>query len=649
MLQRLCRQPALSTALRSWPGTPRTLFICRRVTTMPAANSTGERLQQLRQLMQAGNLQGYVVPSEDAHQSEYLAVQDERRAFISGFTGSAGLAAVLVTEAALFTDGRYHLQAEQQLDENWTLVKSGTPGAPELHEYLCQKLKAGERVGVDASLYTNSAFRTLRGQLEQCSIGLVALDPAENLVDQVWAQHHRPQPSLQTIFPLEMKYAGESVQDKLARVRQSMEQQKCSCLVVSQLDEVAWLFNLRGADVPFNPVFFSFALVTTDRALLFVHQKHLHADCTAQLQGVEICDYSAFYTTLKEMAPALQESGRFWVGERCSRAVAQLLPAEKLHTTVSEITHAKAIKNAVELQGMRNCHARDAVALCRFFLWLEKKAAATEGMQLDETEASLCDVLEKFRSELHDFVSLSFPTISGMGANGAVIHYHCDPTSCKPIRKDGLYLCDSGGQYKDGTTDVTRTVHLGQPTRQEIDMFTAVLKGHIELGRVRFPQGTTGLSIDMLARQTLWERGLDYAHGTGHGVGSFLNVHEGPIGISQRPRSGAHPLKAGMIVTNEPGFYEDGKFGIRIENVIEVVSVQLEHNFKNKGFLGFENVTVFPIQAKLIDVAQLTDGQLAWLNAYHNLVRERVAPLLQQQGLQEELQWLIDNTRELSR
>ncbi|KAH9038495.1 Creatinase/aminopeptidase [Lactarius pseudohatsudake] len=511
---------------------------------------TTERLAALRNLMAGRNIDAYVVPSEDQHFSEYPAECDKRRAFISGFNGSAGTAIVTKDKAYLFTDGRYFLQAEQQLDKNWTLMKQGLPDVPTWQESITKNVTSAARPGIDPELL--SACMSTR------SFVGIDLTYCENLVDLVWGSARPPRPK-NPIFSLDVKYAGVDHATKLAGVRQELEKQNARALVVAMLDEVAWLFNLRGADIDFNPIFFGYAVVTTDNAILFVDPEQVSQDVRAQLgQEVQLRPYDAFIPYLKELGADLQE-----------------------------------------IEGFRESHIRDGSALIRYFAWLEEQL--NQGVKLSESQGA--DQLEKFRSELLLFKGLSFPTISSTGPNGAIIHYSPDPNDCAIIQKDQVYLCDSGGQYLDGTTDVTRTLHFGTPTDEQ---------------RPIFPNGTSG--VDTWARRYLWRDGLDYRHGTGHGVGHFLNVHEA---------YNSTPLKPGMTVSNEPGYYADGEYGIRIENVVIVREARTPNNFGDKGFLGFEHVTVVPMGRNLIDVPLLSADERGWVDAYHKEVWEKVSPLLE--------------------
>ncbi|KAF9566554.1 Creatinase/aminopeptidase [Agrocybe pediades] len=596
---------------------------------------TGDRLARLRELMRKDEIgvQAFVVPSEDQHSSEYLAHCDERRAFISGFNGSAGCAIVTLDKAFLFTDGRYFLQAEKQLDENWTLMKQGLPDVPSWQEFLYKKLDSNTKIGIDPTLISASDAETLNKQLTPKGSSLVSVP--YNLVDAIWDD--RPARTQNKVFYLDEKYSGQSHQDKVANVRKELAKKKAKATVVNMLDEVAWLFNLRGSDIDFNPVFFSYAVITEDKVVLFINQEQLDESAKKYFgTHVEIKAYTEFFPYLQGLAGSLElkDDWKVLLGDKASLAVAEAVGEGKYTIARSPLTDLKAIKNQTELEGFRQCHIRDGAALARYFSWLEEQL--NNGVELNESQGS--DQLEKFRSELDLFMGLSFTTISSTGPNGAIIHYSPDPNDCEIIKKDQIYLCDSGGQYLDGTTDVTRTWHFGTPTEEEKRAFTRVLQGNIAIDTAIFPSGTTGYIIDSFARRALWQDGLDFRHGTGHGVGHFLNVHEGPHGIGTRITLNNSPLKAGMTVSNEPGYYADGRFGIRIENIVLVKEAKTPNNFGDKGYLGFENVTLCPIQTKLVDTKLLSEGEKTWLNKYHEEVFAKVSPLLKNDP--RALEWL---------
>ncbi|KAL1839947.1 hypothetical protein VTJ49DRAFT_991 [Mycothermus thermophilus] len=591
---------------------------------------TTARLSALRALMKEKGVDVYIIPSEDSHASEYIAACDARRAFISGFSGSAGTAVVTLNKAALATDGRYFNQASRQLDTNWHLLKTGLQDVPTWQEWAAEEAAGGKVVGVDPSLIPSSVAEKLDESVQKAGgAGLKAV--TENLVDLVWGDA-RPARSSNPVTLLPEKYSGKDTAAKLVDLRKELDKKKAAAFVLSMLDEIAWLFNLRGSDIAYNPVFFSYAIVTPDSAILYVDEAKLDAAAKTYLEQnkVSIKPYDTLFEDAKALARAAEaeakgESGppkKYFVSNKGSWALKLALGGSRFVEEVrSPVGDAKAVKNETELEGMRQCHIRDGAALIRFFAWLEDQLINKKAV-LDEVAAA--DQLEAFRKEEKDFVGLSFDTISSTGPNAAVIHYKPERGSCAVIDPNAIYLCDSGAQYLDGTTDTTRTLHFGTPTPQEKKAYTLVLKGNIALDTAVFPKGTTGFAIDCLARQFLWKQGLDYRHGTGHGVGSYLNVHEGPIGIGTRKQYADVALAAGNVLSIEPGYYEDGAYGIRIENLALVREVKTEHSFGDKPFLGFEHVTMVPYCRKLIDESLLTEQEKEWLNESHRVIREKM-------------------------
>lgn len=587
--------------------------------------NTTQRLLALRELMaqEKHDVNALIIPSEDQHSSEYLAECDKRRAFISGFTGSAGCAVITKQQAYLFTDGRYFIQAEQQIDDNWTLMKQGLPDVPTWQEFVSKRLDTESRVGIDPTLISAADAEPLKKSLKDRQSELVSL--SDNLVDIVWGSD-RPARTLNHVFPLSIEFTGQTHENKLAGVRKELENKKLVATVVNALDDVAWLFNLRGSDIQYNPVFFAYAVVTADSAVLFVHDSQIDDDVRKHLgPSVTIQPYESFFPYLKELCSSLTKTPRpqVLISKRASLAVADAVGKDLAEIEQSIVTNLKAIKNDVEIEGFRKCHIRDGAALVRYFAWLEEQLR--DGLAVSESQGA--DQLEKYRSELEHFKGLSFDTISSTGPNAAIIHYKPSATDSAIIKRDEVYLCDSGGQFLDGTTDVTRTLHFGTPKSEEKRAFTRVLQGHIAIDTAVFPAGTTGLMLDSWARRPLWKDGLDYRHGTGHGVGSFLNVHEGPQGISFRITSHI-PLRAGMTLSNEPGYYEDGKYGIRLESIVIIREADTPNNFGQKGYFRFENVTMCPIHKNLIDIDLLEVPERAWVNSYHEEVYTKLLPLL---------------------
>jgi Xaa-Pro aminopeptidase len=591
-----------------------------------------ERVRRLRALMTEREIHAYIVPSTDPHQNEYVPECWQRRRWISGFTGSAGTVVITLDKAGLWTDGRYHVQAREELDpEVFTLFPLGLPEVKEVQDWLAEELGPEQVVGVDPRVVSVAEARRLREKLEDRGILLRFMD--ENLVDSLWED--RPQSPSDPVFILPETFAGESMVSKLSRVKDEMQHHGANAHVVATLDGVAWLFNLRGKDVPFNPVFIADGLVAPEEAMLFVEPAKIPEGVRSALEGlVTFRPYEAIEEALRG---GVERGWRFWIDPNVSsqwiwdRVQGGPKPLERQ----SPVTRFKAVKNVVEQEGMRACHVRDGVAMVRFLRWIDEHVP-----QGGVTEMSAGEKLDGIRGEMEHVRGLSFETIAGYQAHGAVIHYRStEKTDCE-IRPEGLLLVDSGGQYLDGTTDVTRTIALGPPTQEQKERFTRVLEGHIQLARIRFPKGTTGKQLDAMARQHLWEVGLDYRHGTGHGVGCFLNVHEGPQSISARDTG--IPLEPGMFVSNEPGYYQEGDYGIRIENVVMVTedeSLKTDYG----PFYGFETVTMVPIDRRLVEVPMLSPGEKAWLNEYHVTVREHLSPHL----ADRDRGWLIRATEPL--
>ena len=593
------------------------------------ATPVPERLALLRDQMRRVGVHAYLVPSTDAHQSEYLPACWQRRHWISGFTGSAGDVVVTLESAGLWTDSRYYLQAEEQLAETGiTLFKSGLPDVPKMEQWIGGELETGEVLGVDPRVIGIKASETLAGDLVDEGIDLKFV--SENLIDKIWLG--RPGPSSAPIKVLPEIHAGEPLRVKLQRVREKMASAHVSTHVVTALDGIAWLFNLRGEDVEYNPVFIAYAAISESHAYLFVDANKLAADAVRDLNGlVEIRPYEEIEEFLAD--PTLSGSS-IWLDEGATnRWISDLVDDRGKRVERSPITEFKAVKNSIELAGIRKAHAIDGVAMVRFLKWLEE----TVGNE-PVTELSAARRLLEFRQEGEGFVGPSFPTISGYGAHGAIVHYSVTEASDIPIGTDSLYLVDSGGQYLFGTTDITRTLCFGTPTDDQREMFTRVLKGHIELSTLSFPEGVNGQHIDLAARRPLWEVGRNYLHGTGHGIGHYLNVHEGPISISSRAPD--VKLAEGHVLSNEPGYYENGGYGIRTENLVTVVPDDSRSTDAQK-FLKFETLTRCPIGTALIQRDVLGDGAIAWLNAFHATVRDDLTPRLDSGTAH----WLYDKTK----
>ncbi len=590
-----------------------------------------ERINKLRELMRKNKIDAYVVLSTDPHASEYVPALWQRRAWLSGFDGSAGDVVVTMKKAGLWTDSRYFLQAEQQLqDTGIDLYKAGLPETPDMLTFLKQELNEGQTVGIDPRVISYQQASQWQKELALRKIKMKFLE--ENLVDALWED--QPEMPQDPIMVWEDKYAGESVESKLARIRQKMAEKGCQTHVLTQLDAIAWTFNIRSRDVDYNPVVIAYAVITEDEAELFVHKKKITRALKKHLKGLaKIRHYDSFKKRLLKLA---RRKTRVWLdSSSVNYWVAMLLQKRcELFLEESPVTLFKAIKNETELAGMRACHIRDGVAMVRFLKWLEENVP-----QGGVTEMSAAQRLEKFRAEQSLYQGPSFETISAYGEHGAIVHYASSPESDVELKPEGIYLIDSGGQYLDGTTDITRTLALGEPTEEQRDRFTRILKGHIDLAIASFPVGTQGIQLDTLARKALWEIGQNYGHGTGHGVGAFLSVHEGPQGISYYRGIGV-PLEVGMVCSNEPGFYKAGEYGMRVENLIVVVKDE-QKSSEEWSFLKFENLTYCPIDLKLVDLNLLTRDEIDYLNAYHKKVYDILAPYLKK----EERQWLKEKTQ----
>ncbi|KAF8312866.1 Creatinase/aminopeptidase [Clavulina sp. PMI_390] len=592
------------------------------------------RLAELRELMKAepeGGLDFYIVPSEDAHQSEYTAPPDRRREFISGFTGSAGVAIISRSGAAhLFVDSRYWVQASRELDHNWTLHKVGATssgdektGGGTVHiqpwnEWLKDRPR-GSRIGIDSRLISHEHATALSAALNARYSKLVF--PRVNLVDKVWKS--RPAKPSGQVFVWSEKYAGKSAAEKLDELRSWIRSQRPAAPPVvatffASLSSIAWLLNIRGSDVDFNPVVISYLFVTTKQAILFVDKSKVDSETAAYLkaQGVSLRDYADVWSFLRK---AEWGDGKVLIDKQTPHAVALMLTSARYTITPSWVDQAKAIKNEVEIQGFRNAYTRDGAAMVKWLAWLDEVIRA--GQPITEWEAA--EELTHYREQGTHFWGLAYENISATGANAALPHYTASQEGAAILDVGRPYLNDSGGQYFDGTCDTTRTVHFGFPTEEHMEAYTRVLQGHIAIDSVIFPEGTTGRQLDVLARKALWKDGMNYGHGTGHGIGTFLNVHEGPHGFGIDV-----PLKPGHIITNEPGFYKEGEFGVRIESALVVKRVETKHEFGGKIWLGFERLTQVPIQLKMVKMDLLTKEEKAWLKNHNATCREKLAVLL---------------------
>lgn len=572
------------------------------------------RLAALREELARRKLTGFVIPRADQQQNEYVPPSEERLAWLTGFTGSAGFAVVLTREAALFVDGRYTLQAAKQVDAKAWAVESLIDPPPE--SWVSAHLKAGDRLGFDPWLHTFTAAERLSAACAKAGAELVAVD--SNPIDAIWQD--RPQPPLAPVAIHGLAHAGVTEAEKLTQIRSEIGKLGVDALVLSDSHAVAWTFNIRGADVAHTPLPLSYALVPKDgRPTIFIDHRKLSNLTRDHLeQAADVREPDAMAPTL--MALAKSGGSIALDSATAADAISRLIAGAggKPVRGSDPIALLKAVKNATEIKGTQTAHRRDAVALARFLAFIDREAASGKLTEIDAVEA-----LETFRRDTGALKDVSFPTISGTGPNGAIVHYRVTRKSNRRIASGDLLLIDSGAQYEDGTTDVTRTMAVGEPTDEMRDRFTRVLRGHIAIARAIFPDGTTGAQLDTLARQYLWAAGVDFEHGTGHGVGSYLSVHEGPARIS---KLGTTPLKRGMILSNEPGYYKTDGFGIRIENLELVVAADIKS--AEKPMNAFETLTLAPIDRRLIDAAMLSEDELAWLNAYHARVRAEVRPAL---------------------
>lgn len=586
-----------------------------------------ERIEQLRKLMRERGIEAYIVPSSDPHQSEYVAEHYTARTFITGFTGSAGTAVVTLKEAGLWTDGRYFIQAENELkDTGVTLFRMGEPGVPTIEAFLKDSLDKGAKIGFDGKVISVDYFRGLQKAFESKDF---SYELHEDLINLIWK--NRPEKPSTEVILHDVKYTGKSREEKLQEVAKEMKSMGADHYVISGLDDIAWLLNIRGRDVKCNPLTISYVVISEGKCHLFIDDKKINSQVRAELEkaNVEIRPYESVVDFLGNIASSTMlldpSKTNTWI-----HSAIKVKTIEAMDIT----TRLKAVKNETEIENIRKAMVRDGVAMVKFINWIKK---TIKTRNLTEIEAS--DKLEEIRRQGENFYDLSFNTISGYRENGAIVHYHAMPETCATITAESLYLIDSGAQYLDGTTDITRTLAMGKLTEEERTDFTLVLRGMIDLTMQRFLYGTTGSSLDILARIPLWNAGMDYKHGTGHGIGFFLNVHEGPHRVAMAPN--AIKLEKGMIMSNEPGVYKAGKHGIRTENL---VVVQEDEKTQYGGqFMKFETLTVCPIDLEAIDANLLTAEEKAWLNNYHRSVFQKLSPYLEG----EDLEYLKTATREI--
>jgi len=573
------------------------------------------RLLALRSEMRTTGFQAYIIPSTDPHQSEYVAEHWQAREWISAFTGSAGTAVVTLDHAGLWTDSRYFIQAEEELrTSGFTLHKTGQ-GRKDHAEWLVENLAEGDRVGIDGRLISQNNANRLSKLFNEVGIEFELLG---DVVAGVWED--RPDLPKRSVYPFDIAYAGLSEIEKISDLRGELKNIGADYCLLSALDEVAWLFNLRGEDVEFCPVFYAYALIGLESVDLFVAPESISESLRTSLEGkgIRIHPYHALEAIVSELPATV--SIQFNPGKTAAALVQNL--AGTAIGGISPVATAKSCKNETEIENLEKAMAKDGVALINLYRWLEEELEAGNAI----SESKVAERLAGFRSEQKGYVCESFPAIVGYQENGAIVHYRPEAGKDKVIRKEGMLLLDSGGQYLEGTTDVTRTISLGEPTEEQIRCFTLVLKGHIALSNAIFPAGTSGYQLDLLARMPLWKEGLDYGHGTGHGVGFFLNVHEGPHGIQGRAgESGNLPIEPGTVTSNEPGFYKQGEFGIRIENLIHCIHL---YHSEYGDYYGFIDMTLFPLEFSLVDYSLLGPEEWEWLAEYHTQVITSLEPHL---------------------
>lgn len=590
-----------------------------------------EELCRLRGRMQEESVDAYLIMTDDFHGSEYVGDYFKSREYISGFTGSAGTLLVRKDCAGLWTDGRYFLQAETQLaGSGITLFRSGQPGVPDLEDYLAEQLADGQTLGFDGRCVMAGYARKLRERLEQKG---VRIRNDLDLVGDVWPD--RPALSKEPVWPLAERYAGIGVKDKLAEVRQILHKKKADWFLLASLEDICWLLNVRGNDVACTPVVLSYLMMGRDQVFWYVQREAVPEPVQTDLQeaGVVLREYGQIYEDVSRLPGGV----RLLCDENHvnDALISRIAPDVVVVDGENPTLLLKAVKNPVEIANEKAAHIKDGIAVTRFIYWLKTRVGREE-----ITEMSAAARLEMFRREQEDYLEPSFYPILAYGPHGAIVHYSADETSDVLLEPEGFLLADTGGHYMEGTTDITRTIALGPLTEEQKEMYTTVLKAHIRLADAVFLQGAAGVSLDVLARTPLWERGLDYNHGTGHGVGYLLSVHEGPNSFRFRPsavRGGDHVMKEGMITSDEPGIYLEGKFGVRLENLLVCAAKQTN---SYGTFLGFEPLTMVPFDRDAILWDALSEKELRWLAAYHQKVYESLAPHLSE----EERQWLRETT-----
>lgn len=593
--------------------------------------TVNQRIEVLREVMRRESLDAFIFPSTDPHQGEYVPDHWKGREWISGFDGSAGTAVVTMNEAALWTDSRYFIAAAEQLKgTEFVLMKERVSGTPTITQWLGEVLRSirSPQVGIDGMVSSTAEVEELISGLRH--EGGITLRTNFDPLTIIWKD--RPAIPQNPVFIQPLEYAGEACHEKILRVRQALRQKHADGMLVASLDDIAWMLNLRGSDVHCNPVFVSYLLISSTKVTLFIDKKKLSSSVLAYLndEGVDVDDYDRVKEGLKDYFEYNILLDPHEVNYTLYNIVRREIVREE-----SPVKRMKTVKNESEVLGFRNAMLKDGIALVKFLKWL--RPAVEAGGQ---TEISVSEKLESLRAEQSLYKGLSFDTIAGYQAHGAIVHYEATPDTDAPLKAEGFLLLDSGAQYVDGTTDVTRTIALGPVTEEQRHIYTLVLKGHLELQNLKFPAGASGTQLDLAARKDLWREGLNYMHGTGHGVGAFLNVHEGPHQIRMEYKPA--PMVAGMTVTDEPGIYLEGKFGVRTENTLLVVPYQ-ETAFGT--FLQFEPLTLCPIDKSAIDISLMTNEEIGWLDEYHQMVYDRLSPYLDE----EERKWLAVQCEEIGK
>ena len=590
------------------------------------------KLEIVRNLMAKRSIDAYMIVSDDYHNSEYVGDYFKVREYVSGFTGSAGTVVITMDKAGLWTDGRYFVQAEKQLEGTGIdLYKSGMPGVPTIEEFLKANLKEKDVVCVDGKTVSYEQGKKLNDFLEENQMSMFY---DVDLVSKFWED--RPEMSKEKAYSISAEYTGQTREEKLARLREKMKENNREVMVLSSLDDICWLLNIRGNDIRYNPVVLAYMIISLEKCILYVGEDVVSEELAAELKDIRIRNYMDIYEDIKKLKEfVVYDRKIMFDGKKTNYAIGKLLMGyEDTMLIENPTTMMKAVKTSVEVKNMREAHIMDGVALTKFMYHIKK-----QGTNVKENEYELGKLVAEYRSKNEGYMGESFEPIVAFGANAAMCHYEATEDECSAVGQDSFLLFDTGGQYLKGTTDVTRTIAIGQVSALMKKHYTAVLKGNLRLGAIRFPYGVRGINLDVLARESLWEIGLDYNHGTGHGVGYFLNVHEGPNSIRFRGND-TTPFEEGMITSNEPGYYEEGKYGIRLENLILCKELCVTEYGK---FMEFETLTFVPFDKECIDISMLNEKEKTLLNNYHSEVYKKISPYLEE----EEKEWLKEATEKI--